>query len=357
VFVPFVWFRGSSLFYSKTIHEITRRNTKHGSHLPWQILWQQRREKLINSASQAWTRAPAQLSLATLCLLLLGSSAIAQSRPTRLAVLDFGKNPTGLRAAAAIRETLNTKEEVREFAVIDRDQSNAAALGAGFEGSLNLTIQQARDLGAAMGCDFYFIGEAQTLRRVPSTKPAYYESFATVFLVSARTGRLVLWERPTVQRDAPEESEKALLALLSSAETQHRYFVAARRAQEDERTERVTAVESGAQIIEVMSDDTGETNQEVRAPRPYRRLKPPYPETAARAEVEATVDVLVDIDARGEVGRVEIARWAGYGLDQSVIDTVNQMHFFPAMRNGVALPMRVLLRYNFRKPPVESRPQ
>ncbi len=28
-----------------------------------------------------------------------------------------------------------------------------------------------------------------------------------------------------------------------------------------------------------------------------------------------------------------------------------QMHFFPAMRNGTAIPMRVLLRYNFRKPP------
>ena len=312
---------------------------------------------LINSLSEFCPPTLSRLLLASLCMLLLASSALAQSRSTRLAVLDFGKDPTGLRAAAAIRETLNTKEEVREFAVIDRDQSSAAAFGAGFEGSLNLTIQQARDLGAAMGCDFYFIGEAQTLRRVPSTKPAYYESFATVFLVSARTGRLVLWERPTVQRDTPEESEKALLAILSSAGTQHHYFVATRRAQEDERAERVIAVESGAQIIEVMSDEAGETNQEVRAPRPYRRLKPPYPETAARAEVEATVDVLVDIDARGEVGRVEIARWAGYGLDQSVIDTVKQMHFFPAMRNGVALPMRVLLRYNFRKPPVESRPQ
>jgi TonB family protein len=310
---------------------------------------------LINSTAQPAQRT--RLTLTSLCLLLLASSAIAQSPPARLAVLDFGKDPTGLRAAAAIRETLNTKEEVREFTVIDRDQSSAAALGAGFEGSLNLTIQQARDLGAAMGCDFYFIGEAQTLRRVPSTKPAYYESFATVFLVSARTGRLVLWERPTVQRDVPEESEKALLAILSSAETQHRYFVATRRAQEDERAERVTAVESGAQIIEVMSDDAGDTNQEVRAPRPYRRLKPPYPETAARAEVEATVDVLVDIDARGEVGRIEIARWAGYGLDQSVIDTVKQMHFFPAMRNGVALPMRVLLRYNFRKPPPDKSTQ
>jgi hypothetical protein len=30
------------------------------------------------------------------------------------------------------------------------------------------------------------------------------------------------------------------------------------------------------------------------------------------------------------------------------------MHFFPAMRDGVATPMRVLLRYNFRKPPPEQ---
>ena len=293
----------------------------------------------------------AQFSMALLCLFLFASTAIAQTRPVRLAVLDFGKEATGLRAAAALRETLHTNEEVREFTVIDRDQTSAAALGTGFEGSLNLTIQQARDLGAAMGCDFFLIGEAQTLRRVPSTKPAYYESYATIFLVSARTGRLVLWERPTVQRDAPEAAEKALLAVLTSPETHERYFTATRRAQAGERAERITAVESGAQIIEVMSDEAIENNQEVRAPRPYRRLKPPYPEAAARAEVEATVDLLVDIDARGEVGHIEIARWAGYGLDQSVLDTVKQMHFFPAHRDGGAIPMRVLLRYNFRKPP------
>ncbi|HMG73441.1 MAG TPA: energy transducer TonB [Pyrinomonadaceae bacterium] len=301
-----------------------------------------------------------QLLVLSFCLPLLASAAVAQaqqSRPTSLAVLDFGKDPTGLRAAAVIRETLHSKEEPREFTVIDRDQAGAAGLGAGFAGLLNLTIQQARDIGSAMGCDFYLLGEAQTLRRSPSIEPVYYESYATVFLVSARTGKLVLWERPAVQRAAPVEAEKALLAILSSDETRQRYLMTIRRAQEDERAARVIAVEGGAQIIEVMTDDDSDQNQEVRAPRPYRRLKPPYPETAARAEVEATVDVLVDIDARGEVGRVEIIRWAGYGLDQSVIDTVKQMHFFPAQRDGVAIPMRVLLRYKFRKPPVQNRSQ
>jgi TonB family protein len=333
----------------KAIHKTTRSIPK--DRIQLLVFSQERVRILISSTSQPGSHT--RLFLASLGLLLLASTVIAQSRPTRLAVLDFGKDATGLRAAAAIRETFHDKEEVRAFTVVDRDQTNAAALGAGFEGSLNLTTQQARDIGSAMGCDFYFIGEAQTLLRSPSSKPAYYESYATIFLVSTRTGRLVLWQRPAAQRPAPSGSEQALLAILSSAETHETLFVAIRRAQEDERTERVNAVNTAAQIIDVMSDDDSNPAQEVRAPRPYRRLKPPYPETAARAEVEAIVDVLVDIDARGEVGRIEIARWAGYGLDQSVEATVRQMHFFPAMRDGVAIPMRVLLRYNFRRPPVK----
>jgi len=85
-------------------------------------------------------------------------------------------------------------------------------------------------------------------------------------------------------------------------------------------------------------------------PKPYRRLRPAYPESAARAEVEATVDVVVDVGADGEVGQVEVARWGGFGLDEITIATVRQLHFFPASRNGIPIPMRVLLRYNFRKP-------
>jgi TonB family protein len=65
----------------------------------------------------------------------------------------------------------------------------------------------------------------------------------------------------------------------------------------------------------------------------------------------ATVDVEVEIGADGEVSRVDVVRWAGFGLDEATTETVRRMHFFPAMRGGTALPMRVLLRYNFRKPP------
>ena len=276
--------------------------------------------------------------------------ADAHPQTIHVAVLDFGASVTGAGVANALRLVF-TDDPAKQFALIDKDLATAAARGSGFQGSVNLTTQEARDIGAAIGCEFFFVGDAQTLRRSPSTGPAYFESYASIFIVSARTGRLILWERPLERRDTPAEAEQALLQVLASGETRQRYQVEIQRALEDERAQREAAIEKPASIIEVMSEDDKVENKDTRPPRPYRRPKPPYPESAARAEVEAVVDVLVDVDARGEISRMEIARWGGYGLDQSVIDTVKQMHFFPAMRDGVAIPMRVLLRYNFRKPP------
>ena len=275
----------------------------------------------------------------------VANCAQTQSR-VRVAILDFGDSATGVRAAEKVREALTIDKLAVDsgIVVIDRNLAIAAALGNGYQGSLNLTTESARDLGAAIGCDFFIIGNADTAKRSPSTGEDYYESYAAIFIVSARTGRLVSWQRPAERRNTAEEVEKALLKKLDPGD----YRVLILRAFADEAAERSAAVESPPATIEVMSDDDNGKG-DTRAPRPYRRVKPPYPEAAAQAEVEATVDVWVDIDARGETSRYEIARWAGYGLDQSVIDTVKQMHFFPAMRDGLAIPMRVLLRYNFRR--------
>ena len=48
---------------------------------------------------------------------------------------------------------------------------------------------------------------------------------------------------------------------------------------------------------------------------------------------------------------MRVVRWAGFGLDEEVVATVRRMHFRPAQREGEPVPVRVLLRYNFRKPP------
>jgi len=270
-------------------------------------------------------------------------------RPITLAILDFGATTTGRLTSQTL--IANLKKETT-ISVLDRDLTMAAARGAGYAGSLNLSLNEARNLGAVLGCDFFILGDAQTLRRSPSTDSFYFDSYASMFLVSARTGRLVGWERPTFQSATPVESETSLIAELSSKEAQGRFVRLIRGAQEKERDERILTTVHPVPVIEAAPDDDAKRLEveKLRLPRPYRRFVPAYPETAARAEAEAVVDVLVDLDANGEVTRVELARWAGFGLDEATITTVRQLHFFPAMRDGVTIPMRVLLRYNFRKP-------
>ena len=270
-------------------------------------------------------------------------------RPLTLAVLDFGDS--AMARLASDKLATNLKHET-SVVVLDRDQVRAAARGVGYTGSISLSLSEARDLGAALGCDFFVLGDAQTLRRSPSTGAVYFESYVSIFVVSARTGRLIRWERPNFRAATAAAAEQALLAQLSTGQIDPPYAISIHRAQEDERGERELTTAEPVPIIEAAPDDDKIAAAEgLRLPRPYRRLIPPYPETAARAEAEATVDVLVDLDAGGEVTRVEVARWAGFGLDEATVDTVRRLHFFPAMRNGIAIPIRVLLRYNFRKPP------
>lgn len=297
-------------------------------------------------------RAPAGLLVVLTVLTFLNpfcrTSAQTTERPMSLAVLDFGDSALGRLASEKLASNLKAETVV----ILDIDQVRAAARGAGYSGSMNLALSEARNLGAVLGCDFFILGDAQTLRRSPSTGPVYFESYASIFLVSARTGRLVSWERQNFRASTAAAAEQALLSELSTDDARHRKLITLRRAREDERGERELTVDQQTPIIEVAPDDDKRAEAEgLRLPRPFRRLIPAYPETAALAEAEATVDVLVDLDAIGEVTRVVVARWAGFGLDESTVETVRQLHFFPAMRNGVAIPIRVLLRYNFRKPP------
>ena len=289
------------------------------------------------------------LRLICLSLLFVSSTTYAHSNRPTVSVLDFGQTTTGKVVAEKIRARLRA---TGELLVADADLSRSAADGVGYAGSLNLSVAEARDLGAALASDFYFVGDSQTLRRSSFKTPVYYESYCSLFLVNSRTGRLITWERPSFESNEATTAEELLSQHLSTDAFSRRLLVAIGRASEDEQLQRLIVTPPATPVIEEAPDDekTAEA-QGLRLPRPYRRLRPEYPESAARAEAEATVDVLVDVDAAGEVGEVQVARWAGFGLDEATIATVKQLHFFPAMKNGARIPMRVLLRYNFRKPP------
>jgi hypothetical protein len=273
-------------------------------------------------------------------------------RSPRIAVLDFGSGAFGKVAADDLYSALASR---KELTLLDREQSRAAAKGAGYSGSLNLTVAEARDLAAAIGCDFFVTGDAETLRRSSSERPVYYEAYAAIFLVSARTGRLLAWQRPSIHASTPEGAAQPLRSELAQPAARQWLVQTVFAAMQAERNERARAVETDVPVIEEAPDPDTPSAKEVQTPRPYRRLRPGYPAIAASADAEATIDALADIDERGEVGRVQIVRWGGFGLDEATEATIHQLHFYPAMRNGKPVPMRVLLRYNFRKPPPEPK--
>jgi TonB family protein len=272
-----------------------------------------------------------------------------QSQPSiKLGILDFGSSSLGKLSAQTLRSTLRANSNIQ---LIDPDLSAAAAKGVGYAGSLNMSVTEAKDLGTAIGSEFFIIGDAQTLRRSSSTRPVYYEAYSSLLIISSRTGRLIYWDRLNAESDNATDAENKLSKALATTQTADRCLEAIKKAQLEERDERAVSIDANVPVVEDAPDDEKTaTAQGLRLPRPYRRLRPPYPESAARAEAEGTVDVLVGVGADGEISEIKLARWAGFGLDETTVATVRQLHFFPAMRDGKPIPMRVLLRYNFRKP-------
>ena len=102
-------------------------------------------------------------------------------------------------------------------------------------------------------------------------------------------------------------------------------------------------------MIETIPEAGTPAGKDFRPPVPYKRLKPEYTSLAFLYDARATVDILIDLDEKGNIMRTEITRWAGFGLDESVERAVRQMNWRPAERNGKPLPMRFLVRYNFKK--------
>ena len=281
---------------------------------------------------------------------------IPQSANAGVAVLDLGATETGRRATERLAKRLagaGANGETK-LSLLDRDLVRAAARGVGYRGSLNMTLAEARSLGAAVGCDFFLTGDAQTLRRSSSARAVYFESYASVFVVSARTGRLVLWDRAVAEADKPERAESSLLEELDGRAA--RYAAAIQEAFAREERERFDPpADEGVGLIDLSTEEGAGAHTDLREPAPYRRLRPAYTDAASRAEAEATVDAEAEIGADGEVGRVRIVRWAGFGLDDAVVSTIRQMHFRPAERGGQAVAVRVLLRYNFRRPPTAPK--
>lgn len=252
--------------------------------------------------------------------------------PQKIAVITPEKNPNSEKISLPFAEKLNA---------LDSDLVEMAVKSQSFENIYNLSTEEAKNLGNVIGCDFFVLLKSENLRRTSFAKPLYYESYAAIYLVSARTGRLVFWTLKSFEANTPDSADRQLFN--STNNLINEVLSQIKQAQESEIKESTTT------NIEELPDENSPDAKNFKSPLPFKRIVPVYKRLANLYSIVATVDATVDLDEKGQITRIEITRWAGYDLDESVKETIKQMEWRPASRNGKTLPIRVLLRYNFKK--------
>lgn len=259
--------------------------------------------------------------------------AQSSSKRFTVATLTPRQNP----ADARLLTSLHTELE-KEFDVIDSGISTSALESFTNLQPFNMSLDEARNLGEAIGSDVMIILETSTQARSGLVSRTRHESFSSIYIVSGKTGRLAEWRLFSVTDYSVEDSFAGLRGkvpvivewistAISKLVSEDAIFVERRKA--------------------VLLEDFSTSG--IRAPAPYRRISPNYGEELRLYGKEGTVEVEVDLDSNGDLLDVRVVRWAGHGLDAEVIRAVREMNWRPAQINETPIPSRFLLRYNFTR--------
>lgn len=270
------------------------------------------------------------LSVAVLCGLAAAVSA------QRLAILIPERDEFSIVVGSRIAEELRKTHRVD-----DLDLSKQSVTSFTPDDPFNLYTAEAKAIGELLGTPYFVMVKAGRSRRTSSDVEEYYEVFAAVYVVSSSTGHLIDWKLFSFTGSTPEIAADEYKNRSSDIS---RYILAA--------VEKNVISQRSAKPIKPfppVPDEGAPGFEGLRPPMPYRRVRPEYTTIANLYSVRASVEAEVDIDENGNVANIEISRWAGFGLDASVAETVRKMNWRPATVGKRSLPMRVLLRYNFVK--------
>jgi len=73
-----------------------------------------------------------------------------------------------------------------------------------------------------------------------------------------------------------------------------------------------------------------------------------YPEFAVRAGIEGTVHLLVYIDKKGRVTKVEVLKGIGAGCDEAAIEAVKKVKFTPGKQRGKPVNVKMSIPIRFK---------
>src|SRR5438093_3775070 len=150
------------------------------------------------------------IKLVAASIIAFGLTAILRGQ--RIAIITPENSELATRIADKLTETIGDK-----LRIDNREMTRAAFEAAKAETPYNLTTEDARRIGSILGCDFFFIVRTGTQRRTSLERTDYFESFAHVFGVSSRTGRLIYWKLVSVESESPTAADTKLVSSLPAA--------------------------------------------------------------------------------------------------------------------------------------------
>ena len=266
----------------------------------------------------------------------------------RIAVLGFTRSKASVDSIAL--ELMLTEALSRDPRVTLIDQSIVRPATAGFryDGSINLSKEEARNLGAAIGADFFILGKAEAFTRSDHANESHEQAYAGVMIADGRTGALAAFD--FISDNAPTR-EAAKQSLINALAARASGYVDRLIQLNDRKAMRRSSDSAGsaADHIEVIPAEDSPRSLGFKPPEFLNRVKPEYSPEADLADITATVEAMAVFGSNGEIGVIEITRWAGFGLDESAVRAIRQLKFKPATRDGNPINVRALIRYNFRR--------
>ncbi len=284
-------------------------------------------------------RRAAFVLVAALSIIGNGSARAAEqggARPNRVAaVFELGDPAIRVDVATAVRGG--------GFAVLDSGLVDAAARGAGYTGSLNLSRDEARRLASTVGATTLVMGGASIRELESDNGKRAFDSVIAVLLIDGASGRLLRYR----SFDGSGESRAASVAsAFGSLDAEIATWLPLVDDVERRRESRASDLMWDPAAVDMLGSPEGGGG--LVPPRFFKRPAPKYTDEAERLHVVATVDVVVQFNADGSYGPIDVVRWAGFGLEEAAIEAVRACTFWPARKDGKPITARALLRYNFR---------
>jgi TonB family protein len=270
----------------------------------------------------------------------------------RVAVPGFAQLKTTHASRALDAALADSISNDHRVTLVDQSIVRSALAGFGYDGSINMTKDEARKLASAIGCDFFIIGKAEAFTRSERSNESHEQAYAGVMIVEGRTGALTLFDFISGKAPTREEAAQSLVKSLGVRMNGYLDRMIKVREQMATQTGATETAEAGpVDIIEDIPSEDSPRSLGFKPPEFLNRVKPDYTAEAELADITATVEAMVVFGSNGELERIEITRWAGFGLDESSERAIRQLRFKPATRDGRPISVRAMIRYNFRRAP------